>query len=110
MFLLCMKHEPDDLDQLLQSWQKVPTPSGRLTAPVWRNIEATGGRASWFGNLTMALRELDLRIARPAALATVVAFALLVGLGLAELRSLYTARRIDTEMSTRYLSMIDVDR
>lgn len=109
MFLLFMKNNPDDLDRLLQEWNGMPVPSGRLAGPVWQRIEASHGRASWFGSITMRLRELDVRFARPQAIAAVVAVGLLVGMGFAELRTRYNATQIDAEMSARYLSLLDVN-
>jgi hypothetical protein len=109
MFLLFMKNNPDDLDHLLQEWNGMPASSGRLAGPVWRRIEAAHGRASWFGSITMLLHELDVRFARPQAIAAVVAVGLLVGMGFAELRTRYNATQIDAEMSARYLSLLDVN-
>lgn len=107
MFLLFMKSDRDSLEPLLKSWSEVPAPSGRLAGPVWQRIEAVGGRASWFGNFIMGLHDLDTRFSRPRAIAVVVAASLLVGVGIAELRTRYDAQQIDTEMSARYLSMLD---
>jgi hypothetical protein len=109
MFLLFMKNDPDNFDHLLHSWNEVPAPSGRLASPVWQRIEAVGRHAGWFGGIIMALRELDARFARPQAIAAVVALSLLVGFGVAELRARYDARQTDTEMSARYLSMLDLN-
>jgi hypothetical protein len=109
MFLLFMKNDPDDLDHLLQEWNGMPAPSGRLAGPVWQRIESAHGRASWFGSLTMLLRELDACFARPQVIAAVVAVGLLVGMGFAELHTRYNATQIDAEMSARYLSLLDVN-
>jgi hypothetical protein len=109
MFLLFMKPSPDNLDDLLHSWNEVPASSGRLAGPVWQRIEAVGGRASWFGRMTMALHELDLRFARPQALAVMIALGLLIGVGVAELRMRYDVLQTDSEMSVRYLSMLDTN-
>ena len=87
----------------------MPAPSGRLAGPVWQRIESSPGRASWFGSVTMFLRELDVRFARPHTIAAVVAIGLLVGMGFAELRTRYIAKRIDAEMSARYLALLDVN-
>jgi len=102
-----MKPNPDNLDCLLQDWNEVPSPSGRLAGPVWQSIEATGGRASWLGKLMMLLHELDLRFARPQAIAAVIFLGTLIGIGVAELRTRSDALRTDSEMSARYLSMLD---
>jgi len=83
-------------------------PSGRLAGPVWQRIESSHGRASWFGSMTMFLRELDVRFARPHTIAAVVAIGLLVGMGFAELRMRYNATQIDSEMTARYLALLDV--
>jgi hypothetical protein len=55
----------------------------------------------------MAVYDLDARFARPRAIATLVAASLLIGIGIAELRTRYDAHQIDSEMSARYLSMLD---
>lgn len=110
MFLLFMKNDPDDIDHLLQEWTGLPAPSGHLAGPVWQRIESEHGRASWFGNLTMILRELEVRFARPHAIVAVVAIGLLAGVFFAELRTRYNATQIDAEMSARYLSLLDVSR
>ncbi|MBK9989416.1 MAG: hypothetical protein IPP19_01455 [Verrucomicrobia bacterium] len=103
-----MKNDPDDLDRLLQEWTALPAPSGQLASPVWQRIESGDRRASWFGNLTMLLRELEMRFARPHAIVAVVAVGLLVGVFFAEVRTRYNATQIDAEMSARYLSLLDV--
>lgn len=110
MFLLFMKHDPDNLNHLLQEWNEMPVPDGRLAGPVWERIKAVQGRASWFDGLLMRLRELDVRFARPQTLAAVVAFSLLIGFGFAAFHTRYNAKQMDAEMSARYLSMLDVSR
>lgn len=107
MFLFFMKSDHDDLKPLLRSWSEVPAPSGRLAGSVWQRIEADGGKAGWFSRLVMAVYDLDASFARPRAIAVVVAASLLVGVGFAELRTKYDAHQIDSEMSARYLSMLD---
>jgi hypothetical protein len=109
MFLLHMKPTPDDLDHLLHEWNSLPAPDGRLAEPVWQRIAADHGRTGWFGNMTLRLYELDLRFTRPQAIAAVIAFGLLVGVGLAELQTHYNATQADAEMSARYLSLLDVN-
>jgi hypothetical protein len=96
-----------DLDPLLQSWTELPAPSGRLDAPVWLLIAARGARLSWTERAVDLLRELDARFARPQAMATLVAVALLLGVGLAELRARNDIVRIDAEMSARYLALLE---
>ena len=102
-----MKHDPDNLDHLLREWHGVPAPDGRLAAPVWQRIETVKGRASWFGIFVMRLHELDVCCARPQVVAAVIAVGLLVGLGCAELRTRQAALQIDSEMSARYLALIE---
>jgi hypothetical protein len=109
MFLLHMKPDPDDLDHLLHEWNRLPAPDGRLAGPVWQRIELGAGSAGWFGSVTLCLRELDLRFTRPQAVAAILAIGLLVGVGLAELRTRYNATQVDAEMSARYLSLLDVN-
>ena len=109
MFLLFMKLDRDNLDPFLRSWSEVPVPSGQLAGPVWRRIEASGGRAGWFGRLAMAIYTLDARFARPQAIAVVLVASMLLGVGVAELRSRFEAREVDAEMAVRYLSMLDTN-
>lgn len=107
MFLLFMKPDHDNLDPLLHSWSEMPVPSGQLAGPVWQRIEALGGHASWFSRLVVAVYDLDARFSRPRAIAAVLAASVLIGIGMAELRTRYADRQVDTEMSARYLSMLD---
>ncbi|MFT3867469.1 MAG: hypothetical protein QM715_03115 [Nibricoccus sp.] len=107
MFLFLMNANHDNLKPLLQSWNEVPAPTGRLAGAVWQRIEAGGGKAGWFSRLVMAIYDLDASFARPRAIAVVVAAGLLVGIGVGELRAKYDAYQIDSEMSARYLSMLD---
>ena len=109
MFLLPMKPDPDDLDHLLHEWNSLPEPDGRLAGPVWQRIEADARHTGWFGNMALRLHELDMRFTRPQAIAAVIAIGLLVGVGLAELRTRYNATQVDAEMSARYLSLLDVN-
>jgi hypothetical protein len=53
------------------------------------------------------LRELDTRFAHPRAMAAVVAVALLLGVGVAQLRTHNEAARVDAEMAARYLAMLE---
>lgn len=99
--------DPDRLDGLLRSWTGTPAPNGGLDAPVWRRIEARSARLTWVERLTDVLHELDARLARPQALAALVALALVLGLGLAEWRTQKAAARVDVEMSARYLALLD---
>jgi hypothetical protein len=99
--------EPDNLGDMLHSWTEVPAPAGKLDVPVWQRIEARGARLSWSERMMGFLGELDLRFARPQALAALVAVALLLGLGLAELRTRYDIARVDAEMSARYLALLE---
>jgi len=99
--------ERDDFDRLLHSWTEFPAPSGRLGIPVWQSIEVRCARLPWSEQVIDLLRELDNRFARPRAMAAVVAVALLLGVGLAELRTHNEAARVDAEMSARYLAMLD---
>jgi hypothetical protein len=109
MFLFFMKNDPDDFDHLLHEWNEMPAPGGRLAGPVWQRIEEASGRNRWFGSLAMRLQELEASFSRPQFIAAVVAVALLVGMGFAELRTRYDATQADTEMSARYLSLLDVN-
>jgi len=108
MFLYFMNSDHDNLDPLLRSWSEVPSPSGRLAGPVWQRIEAAGGQAGWLSRLVMAVSDLDASFTRPRAIAVVLAASLLIGVGIGELRTRYDAHQIDTEMSARYLSMLDL--
>lgn len=107
MFLLFVKPESDHLETLLRSWSETPAPDARLAAPVWQRIEAAGGRAGWADRLVMFVHELDARVIRPRAIAALFVASLLVGVGIAEFRTIYDAHEIDREMSARYLSMLD---
>jgi hypothetical protein len=97
----------DNLGDLLHSWKDLPAPTGKLERPVWQRIEASGARVSWSARMADLLSELELRFARPQAMAALVAVALLVGLGLAELRSRSDLARVDAEMSARYLALLE---
>lgn len=108
MFLLFMKNNPDDLDHLLHAWNEMPAPDGQLGGPVWQRIEASGGRSRWFGSLAMRLQEFEASLFRPQFVAAIVAVALLAGMGFGELQARYQATQIDSEMSARYLSLLDV--
>ena len=99
--------EPDDLGALLRRWTELPAPAGRLDGPVWQRIEARNARFSWSERLIGFLGELDLQFARPQAMAALVAVALLLGLGLAELRARNDVARVDAEMSARYLALLE---
>ena len=103
-----LNKDPDNLDHLLRSWTEAPAPTGRLNGPVWRRIEERTARLSvieWFG---FFLRALDGRLARPRAMAALVAMALLLGVGLAEMRTRSDAARIDAEMSARYMALLEL--
>jgi len=108
MFLLYMHTNHDDLDHLLKEWKDTPLPEGRLNVPVWRRIEAVQSGSGWFSRLVLSFYELDDRFARPRVLMALLAFSLLLGVGVAELRTRYEAYQVDSEMSARYLSMLDV--
>jgi hypothetical protein len=104
-----MKPNPDKLDRLLRSWSEVPAPSGRLPGPVWQRIESGLKRGDWFGQAVMLLHELDARFARPQAIAALLAFAMALGVGLAELHVRRAAMRNDAEMSVRYISLLETE-
>jgi len=91
----------------MRSWTGLPAANGQLEGPVWQRIEAREKRFSWLERARRFLSELDLRFARPQAMVALVAVALLVGLGLAELRSRSDSARVDAEMSARYLAMLE---
>ncbi len=97
---------PDHFDQLLHSWTETPAPSGCLTAPVWQRIEARGMRLPWSERTVDFLRELDLRFARPQAMAALAAVALLLGFGVAAFETRRAVARVDAEMSARYLALL----
>jgi hypothetical protein len=99
--------EPDNLGDLLHRWTELPAPARKLDVPVWQRIEARGARFSWSERMIGFLGELDLRFARPQAMAALIAVALLLGLGLAELRTRYDVARVDAEMSARYLALLE---
>ena len=99
--------DPDRLDGLLRSWTGTPVPTGGLDAPVWRRIEARSARLTWMERLTDVAHALDVRLARPQALAALVALALVLGLGLAEWRTESAAARVDAEMSARYMALVN---
>ena len=103
-----VKKDPDNLDALLHSWSELPAPTQRLAAPVWQRIEACGASLSWAAGAVDWLREIDARIARPQVMAALVVVALLLGAGLAEMRTRSAVARVDAEMSARYLAMLDL--
>ena len=99
--------DPDNFDRLLHSWTELPAPIGKLDIPVWQRIEVSGARLAWSERVNDLFRELDARFARPQAMVALVALALLLGVGLAELRSYKDAARVDAEMSARYLALLE---
>jgi len=101
------KKDPDNLDALLHGWSELPEPTQRLGAPVWQRIEAHGARLSWAESAVDWLREIDAHIARPQVMAALVVVALLLGAGLAEMRTRSAVARVDAEMSARYLALLE---
>jgi hypothetical protein len=107
VFFLFMQSQSDHLDDLMRSWTTVPRPAPGTAAEVWRAIHSQGIAMAPCGVAARAVRALDLWLARPQTIAALVAVALLLGAGLAEMRAQYEEVRIDNEMSARYLALIE---